>query len=383
MTESSVLTFAYLLDLVIGDPGQFPHPVRGIGWAIEKAESTLIKNRRETKDSINPSHDPPPVKGEIKGGASHYALSEKKAGVILAAAIVGITYLLFYVLETLLINPGLSPLGSFLSFIIITYLVSTTLATHDLLQSGKAVIDEVSSGNIKGARKKLSMIVGRDTGTLNKDGVLKATIETLSENASDGIIAPLFYYALGGLPLAMAYKAINTLDSMVGYKNEKYKNLGWASAKLDDIANYIPARITGVLIAASAFILIAVSDASSKFIKTVKNNSEKLHSVFAKNAVKIMIRDSRKHASPNSGIPEAAMAGALGIQLGGPSTYGGVVFEKPYIGEERRSAETQTVNLDNLYSEASNKALILTKTTSFLGLVVSIAILYMRTLLWS
>ena len=195
MTEASVLTMAYLLDLLIGDPGKFPHPVRGLGKAIEKTETMLAENMRK-----------------IKSGAAHRAPREKKAGIILAAAIVGITYCFFYFLETLLMNPELSPLGSFLSLLIITYLVSTTIATHDLLRSGRAVIDEVSSGNIKDARIKLGMIVGRDTSSLNKEGVLKATMETLSENASDGIIAPLFYFALGGLPLAMAYKAVNTLE---------------------------------------------------------------------------------------------------------------------------------------------------------------------------
>jgi len=153
--------------------------------------------------------------------------------------------------------------------------------------------------------------VGRDTENLNEKGVLKATMETLAENLSDGIIAPLFFLALGGLPLAMAYKAINTLDSMVGYRNERYLEFGRASARCDDLANFIPARITGLLMVAAA----------------------PLFALSAKNAWRIMGRDGRNHSSPNSGMPEAAVAGALGVRLGGTNLYGGKPVEKPTIGD--------------------------------------------------
>jgi adenosylcobinamide-phosphate synthase len=205
--------------------------------------------------------------------------------------------------------------------------------------------------NLKGARIRLSHLVGRDTDTLEEKGLLKATIESLAENASDGIIAPLFYFAIGGLPLAITYKAINTMDSMVGYKNDKYKNFGWAAAKLDDIANYIPARITGMLISISAAIV-----SPSLFTCSLKT----------------MFRDGRKHPSPNSGMPEAAMAGALGVRLGGPSSYRGLVVEKPYIGEEIQDRK-------NLYLEASKKAITITKITALLGLSIAIVISHVRT----
>jgi adenosylcobinamide-phosphate synthase len=203
-------------------------------------------------------------------------------------------------------------------------------------------------------------------------------METVSENASDGIVAPMFYFALGGLPLAMAYKAVNTLDSMVGYKNEKYKNFGRASAKLDDAANYIPARITGFLIIAAAFSIsffrLTVSEFSkwskkagngSKLditepLKNIKQNFAKAHFMSGINAFRTMCGDGGKHSSPNSGIPEAAIAGALGVRLGGPSTYGGVFVNKPYIGEEEQGAE-------EFYLKASEEAVKIIKITSLVS----------------
>ena len=164
------------------------------------------------------------------------------------------------------------------------------------------------------------MIVGRDTQHLSEEGVLRATVETVAENLSDGIIAPLFYLAVGGLPFAMTYKAVNTLDSMVGYKNDRYLLFGRASARLDDIANFIPARITGLLVVIAVFLLTLAGKAGRPAIN-------------ARRALTVMLRDGRKHSSPNSGFPEAAVAGGLGVILGGPSTYGGIVIEKPYIGE--------------------------------------------------
>jgi adenosylcobinamide-phosphate synthase len=206
---------------------------------------------------------------------------------------------------------------------------------------------------------------------------LRATIETLSENASDGIIAPMIYFAIGGLPLAMAYKAINTLDSMVGYKNERYLNFGWASARLDDIANFVPARITGSIIVISGFMVsafVSLAQRCSRLTRSKQSITDS-HGISGLRAFRVMIRDGGKHASPNSGIPEAAMAGALGVQLGGPSEYAGVVYEKPFIGEERRNSEAA-------YLYASGMALKITKVTSILGLFAALAILYLRTSLW-
>jgi adenosylcobinamide-phosphate synthase len=215
-------------------------------------------------------------------------------------------------------------LAAILGTTAIVYLTATTIATRELIRSAQLVISSVSKGDMEAAQRDVSMIVGRDTRELPEEGVLKATIETLAENLSDGIVAPLFYLAVGGLPLAMTYKAINTLDSMVGYKNEKYRYLGWAAARLDDCANYLPARITGLMIVLSSFL-----------VSLVKPGLRSLS--LARQSFIIMQRDGRKHPSPNSGIPEAAMAGALRIRLGGPSTYAGVLSNKPFIGDEERS----------------------------------------------
>jgi len=160
----------------------------------------------------------------------------------------------FYMLNSLLLSSQSSHLINYLSLFVMIYLISTTIAVKGLIDSVRVVIKYVNDKNLEGARRELSHIVGRDTEKLDERGILKATIESLSENASDGIIAPMFYFAIGGLPLAMTYKAINTMDSMVGYKNEKYRYFGWAAARLDDIANYIPARVTGIIIAIASAI---------------------------------------------------------------------------------------------------------------------------------
>jgi adenosylcobinamide-phosphate synthase len=179
------------------------------------------------------------------------------------------------------------------------------------------VVKALRAEDLPEARKRLSMIVGRETKDLDAEQIQKAVIETVAENLSDGVVSPLFYMALGGVPLAMAFKASSTLDSMVGYRNERYEHLGWCSARLDDALNYIPARLTAVLIVAAAFAL----------------------RLDAGGAWRIFRRDGAKHKSPNAGRPEAAMAGALGVQLGGPSVYDGVVVEKPYLGEAKHLME--------------------------------------------
>jgi adenosylcobinamide-phosphate synthase len=328
----ALLMLAFALDLCIGDPVWFPHPVRIMGKAVTKIEELLRKYL-------------------AKHGAQKTELKEKLAGIVLVVIIASSTYGLFYVLNSALLTHHLPLFISCFSLLVMVFLTATTLAAKGLIDSAKSIIKAVMDKNLKGARVRLSHIVGRDTNTLDEKGVLKATTESLAENASDGIIAPLFYFAIGGLPLAITYKAINTMDSMVGYKNDKYKNLGWAAARLDDIANYIPARITGILISISSAIV-----SPSLFICSLKT----------------MFRDGRNHPSPNSGVPEAAMAGALGIRLGGPSRYSGVVVEKPYIGEEIQDRE-------NLYLEAYKKAITITKITSLLGLSIAIVISHVRT----
>jgi len=293
----SVLVLAFILDLFVGDPRWLPHPVQLMGRGVTLAERLL---------------------------RSHFTGErERVGGIVLVVSIVLPSAAIAYGLGKFLLS-FTSHLPMIVGTILFIYLVSTTLALRGLISSSRLVINALRKGKIADAREKLSMIVGRDTDALSERTVLQAAIETVAENLSDGFIAPLFYLALGGLPLAMAYKAVNTLDSMVGYKNPQYMRFGWAAARIDDAANYIPARITGVFIALAAlptlFVLSSASRCAAGWIAMRRS--------FA-----IMARDGRKHTSPNSGVPEAAMAGALGVRLGGPSTYGGSVVVKPYIGD--------------------------------------------------
>lgn len=277
-----VVIIAYALDHILGDPAWLPHPVRGIGWCIERLESILRK--------IIPN--------------------ERIGGVIMVLSIVSLVGGGTILLSRLVFN--ISPYLGLAFQVIILY---TTFATKDLSCESMNVHKDLNISNIDGARSNLSKIVGRDTNDLNESEIARAAVETVAESSVDGIIAPLFYAFIGGAPLALTYKAINTLDSMVGYKNERYKNFGWASAKLDDIFNFIPARIAGLLMPLAA--VISGQDGLSSF--------------------KIVLRDRKKHPSPNSGIPEAAVAGALNIQLGGKNSYGGVEYTKPLIGDKVHS----------------------------------------------
>ncbi|HMK60624.1 MAG TPA: adenosylcobinamide-phosphate synthase CbiB [Dissulfurispiraceae bacterium] len=331
MTDILILAAAFGLDLLIGDPRGLPHPVRIIGHGISIMENEIRKFVGTKKLA-------------------------RVGGIILTASVVGSVFILSYAVN-LFIRESINA-GGISAFIAITFaivLAATTIAVRDLLDSARAVISAIRAGAIAEARESLGMIVGRDTASLADKGILKATIETLAENLSDGIVAPLFYFSLGGLPLAMTYKAVNTLDSMVGYKNEKYIDIGWASAKLDDLANYLPARISGCLIVLSVLILYFFVRAHDAIASTCRS-------------FVIMLRDGRKHSSPNSGIPEAAMAGGLGVMLGGPSTYGGVLINKPTIGDELASD----------YIAAADKAIIIIFISSLLGLVFSIFIMFLR-----
>jgi adenosylcobinamide-phosphate synthase len=322
-----IILMAFLLDIAIGDPKWLPHPVRIMGRSIAKTETLLRKSEVSSQKS-----------------------KVKLKGIVLVFIIVGLTFGLTTLIVYFLIRlKDLSTFLFFLSSAFMIYLTATTIALHELIKSAKIVIESIKNKDLDSARKNLSMIVGRDTQNLSEKGILKAVIETLSENLSDGIIAPLFYLTIGGLPLAMTYKAINTLDSMVGYKNERYKDFGWAAAKLDDIANYIPARISGVLI----------SFASLVVCRSLSN---------AYCSLRTMVKDGKKHLSPNAGMPEAAIAGALGVQLGGPSTYSGMVIQKPYIGIERTDD----------YLTASEKAIEIIKVASTVGVITIGVYLYAK-----
>ncbi len=283
-----IVVFGVILDLIIGDPERLPHPVRWIGRLIGLLENLLRRSA------------PTPKKKRL-------------AGIALGAVVVSVTYgaaLLALYFSYSLSTP--------LYFLVSTYLVWSCLSIKSLRSEAREVAGLVTKGTLPEARGQLSRIVGRDTKGLTEEGVLRATVETVAENTSDGIVAPLFYLALGGPALMLGYKAINTLDSMAGYKNEKYIDFGRFSARLDDFANYLPARITSFLMVCASFIL------GYNWIKSFK----------------ALIRDGRAHPSPNAGFPEAAVAGALGIRLGGGADYGGVFQPKPFIGEGDGAAIT-------------------------------------------
>lgn len=211
-------------------------------------------------------------------------------------------------------------LGSILSI----GLAATTLAARDLWDHVRAVNGPLNVGDLPAARRAVSMIVGRDTAQLSESEVARATVETVAESAADGVIAPLFYLAVGGAPLALAYKAINTLDSMIGHHDKRYADFGWASARLDDLTNWIPARMAAVL-------LIAGAGLTTGQLEQVRNGW------------RVFRRDRSKHPSPNSGRPEAAMAGILGVKLGGTNFYDGIAQARPILGQEGRDAEPNDI----------------------------------------
>ena len=276
--DTLIVLFAVLLDLVLGDPRALPHPVVAIGRLISFLEPLLRRGF---------------------GNA-------RVAGVMLLATTVGVSYGTAALI--LHLAYAVSPAAGFLAAL---YLAWVSLAARSLhLESGK-VAKALRQGDLPGARLALSYIVGRETAELDEQEIVRGAVETVAENTGDGVIAPLCYLMLGGPALAIAYKAVNTLDSMVGYKNERYLEFGWASARLDDLANYLPARLTGLLMVLAAPIC----------------------SLSGSGAWRIMLRDGRNHSSPNSGFPEAAAAGALGVRLGGANRYFGKVVEKPAIGD--------------------------------------------------
>ena len=279
----------YICDLIFGDPYWIPHPIRFIGNGISNTERGLRKF----------------VKGPQQ---------EKLGGILLTLIIVCSSYLL-----TVLLLWFAQKIHPTFRSIMETFLIFQILATKSLDVESRKVYTQLKNENILEARKYLSYIVGRDTTHLNEKEIVRGAVETVAENISDGIIGPLLYTVIGGAPLGMAYKAVNTLDSMVGYKNEKYLHFGWASAKLDDLANIIPARLTAFFIVISAGLL--KYDGS--------------------NSLKILKRDRRNHKSPNSGYPEAAVAGALNIQIGGANSYFGQLVEKPMIGDKSKEIDKE------------------------------------------
>lgn len=291
MTVWAVLG-GYVLDALFGDPAWLPHPVVYMGKAISKLEKFLRPRLPKTPQ------------GELLGGA------------IVAFCLPVGTFLL-----TGLVCWGAARLHPLLGLAVQMFWCGQALAARGLVQESTNVYKELKKPDLPGARKAVSRIVGRDTAELTAEGVTKAAVETVAENASDGVIAPLLYMLIGGAPLALTYKAINTMDSMLGYKNEKYLYFGRVPAKLDDVANYIPSRLAALLwVAAAAF----------------THND-------AKGAWKIWRRDRRNHASPNSAQTESACAGALGVQLAGPAYYFGQYYPKLTIGDALRPIEPEDI----------------------------------------
>lgn len=295
MTAGELL-LAAALDAVIGDPRAVPHPVRLMGRWIAWYELVVRRQTQKPRTLLI-------------------------AGVGLA---VGLPAAVFCLTSALLSLAEL--VHDWVRSAVTIWLASTTLAARDLWDHIRAVEQSLLAGDLPAARRAVAMIVGRDTAHLSESEVSRAAVETIAESTADGVIAPLFYLALGGVPLALAYKALNTLDSMVGHRDERYRDFGWASARLDDVANWIPARLTAGLLLVGATVLPSGSYHVS-------------HGWF------VFRRDGGNHPSPNSGRPEAAMAGLLGVQLGGTNFYDGVPEERPFLYPEGRAAEPRDIVL--------------------------------------
>lgn len=307
MTLAFQIAIAFIADLLLGDPKGYPHPVKIIArlaYGVERLSRKFLSNL-------------------------------KLAGIFTTITVVATSFLTVW-----LIVHGLNAAHPWLGWGASIFFIYTTLSIRNLFDESRPVLQHLKETNLIEARKSLSNIVGRDTNSLGKNEIVRATVETVAESTVDGIIAPLFFALLGGAPLAVAYKAINTMDSLFGYKNEAYRDFGWASARLDDLANWVPARLSLPVIAAGAGFC----------------------GLSGKNSMAIAFRDSSKHPSPNSGFPEAAMAGALGVRLGGASFYSGELNEKPFIGDNLREPELSDIT-------QSHKIMF---TTSILALAVVI-----------
>lgn len=272
------ITAAFILDGLLGDPRWLPHPIRWMGLAIAKAEPLF---RRW-------------IAAELWAGLA-FAVCLILGTWALAALVTGLAWYIH----------GL------LGFVVETVLLFYCLSAHSLRQAAMEIHTSLTKGQVDQARAQVAMIVGRDVERYQADDISRATVETVAENVVDGVLSPLFFAAIGGAPLALAYKMVNTLDSMVGYKNQRYLLFGRPAARIDDAANFLPARLSALLITLAAALTPGLA---------------------VRRALVTVWREGSHHASPNAGYPEAAFAGALGVQLNGPNFYHGVLVEKPYIG---------------------------------------------------
>ncbi|MGC4096820.1 MAG: adenosylcobinamide-phosphate synthase CbiB [Nitrospira sp.] len=290
------LLMAGALDAKYGDPRRLPHPVRVMGRCIAWFDDRI---RRICRSGIG----------------------LRFAGICLAG---GLPIVSYWIAAVMIEEAGRVAwwLGSVLSI----GLAWMTLAARDLWDHVRDVHYPLDAGDLPAARRAVAMIVGRDTAELSESGVARATVETVAESTADGVVAPLLYLAVGGAPLALAYKAVNTLDSMIGHRDARYTDLGWASARLDDLANWIPARLTAIL-------LIVGAGLTTGQLGRMRNGW------------RVLQRDGSLHPSPNSGRPEAAMAGLLGVRLGGTNFYDGTAHHRPMLGQEGREARSSDITL--------------------------------------
>lgn len=322
-----VLCIGFILDIIIGDPYWLWHPVRGIGKVIELAEKILIKVFR------------------LKEGRETDSIKKLVAGGIMVIAVIFVS-----VAVPFLILFFADKVHTYLRIALECIMCYEMLAMKSLKTESMKVYNALKSGSVEKARAAVSMIVGRDTKRLDEEGIIKAAVETVAENTSDGVIAPLIYMMLFGPLGGFFYKAVNTMDSMVGYKNDWYYYFGRAAAKLDDILNYIPSRISSLFMIIAAFIL----------------------RMDYKNAIYIYKRDRYNHASPNSAQTEAVCAGALSVQLAGDAYYFGQLYKKPTIGDYKRSVEAEDIKRANYLLYGTSFIILL------FGVLLMIIILIMR-----
>ena len=299
------MTAGLLADLIIGDPHGLPHPVRAIGALITRLEHRLTGS----------------MTGNVQPGAGRDPQQLRRKGALLWWIVVLATALVSLLVLGICYRVNRYA-GAFAEAVLTCYL----MAAGSLRRESMAVADALGRGRIGEARQSLSMIVGRDTKELCDGDIIRAAVETVAENTSDGVIAPLLYTAVGGPVLGWIYKAVNTMDSMIGYRNERYEHFGRTAARADDVWNYIPSRISALGMVAAAFIAGLFSGSYS-----------------GKNAFRIWRRDRRCHLSPNSAQTESVCAGALGLQLGGTHTYNGMPVAKPTIGDDLKDPETADV----------------------------------------
>lgn len=305
----AAMILGFLMDLVFGDPHGLIHPVQIIGWFIDRIKRGMQRMLYGCSfDEVKEKKIPRKETGELV------------CGYVLTFVIVTGTFLVVY---GILYAAG--RVHPWLRFGLETFFIYQILATKSLETESMKVYDRLKAGDLLGARREISYLVGRDTQELNESEIARADVETIAENTADGVVAPLFFIAIGGAPLGFAYKAVNTLDSMVAYRNEELIHIGHASAKLDDLCGFIPARL------AAAAMMMAAAILGLDF----------------KGAVRIFRRDRYNHLSPNSAQTEAVAAGALNIQLGGTHTYFGKVVEKPTIGDDIRPVEYQDIKRTN------------------------------------